>query len=66
MSHITTTVVRASIAGITDAYFELRKGRKVVLLESGSRPRGLLKSHFLFDHYFDYGTHILHKLVFQH
>ena len=58
MSRSTTTVVGAGIAGITAAYFELKKGRNVILLESDSRPGGLLKSDFHLDHYFDYGTHI--------
>ena len=58
MSRSTTTVVGAGIAGITAAYFELKKGRNVILLESDSRPGGLLKSDFNFDHHFDYGTHI--------
>lgn len=52
-----TVVVGAGMAGITAAYFESRKGRKVVLLDSDRRVGGLLNSDFNFGHYFDYGTH---------
>ena len=54
----TTVVVGAGMAGITAAYFESRKGRKVILLDSDKRAGGLLNSDFNFGHYFDYGTHI--------
>ena len=53
-----TVVVGAGLSGITAAYFEARKGGEVVLLESDSRPGGLLNSDFNAGHYFDYGTHI--------
>ncbi len=54
----TTVVVGAGMAGITAAYFESRKGKKVILLDSDQRAGGLLNSDFNFGHYFDYGTHI--------
>ena len=54
----TTVVVGAGMAGITAAYFESQKGRKVILLDSDRRAGGLLNSDFNFGHYFDYGTHI--------
>lgn len=54
----TTVVVGAGMAGITAAYFECRKGRQVILLDSDRRAGGLLNSDFDFGHYFDYGTHI--------
>lgn len=53
-----TVVVGAGMAGITAAYFESRKGRKVILIDSDERAGGLLNSDFNFGHYFDYGTHI--------
>ena len=56
--NLTTAVVGAGMAGITAAYFEIQKGRKVVLLDSDWRAGGLLNSDFNFGHYFDYGTHI--------
>ena len=55
---LTTVIVGAGMAGITAAYFESRKGRKVILLESDRRAGGLLNSDCNFGHYFDYGTHI--------
>ena len=54
----TTVVVGAGMAGITACYFESRKGRDVILLDSDRRAGGLLNSDFNFGHYFDYGTHI--------
>ena len=52
-------VVGGGIAGIVAAYFEAKKGKKVTLIDSDSKAGGLLKSDFLNNRYFDYGTHIL-------
>ena len=60
-----TIVVGTGIAGLTAAFFESRKGREVILLESDSRPGGLLKSDCVMDHYFDYGTHIYSQTNIQ-
>ena len=52
-------VVGSGIAGITAAYFESKKGNSVTLVDSDEKAGGLLKSDFVNNRYFDYGTHIL-------
>lgn len=59
MSNKNVAVVGAGIAGIIAAYFEVKKGHNVTLIESDVRAGGLLKSDFSNGNYFDYGTHIL-------
>lgn len=59
MSNKNVSVVGAGIAGIIAAYFEVKKGHNVTLIDSDERAGGLLKSDFINGKYFDYGTHIL-------
>ena len=59
MSNKNVSVVGAGISGIIAAYFEVKKGHNVTLIESDARAGGLLKSDFQNGKYFDYGTHIL-------
>jgi len=61
MSNKNVSVVGAGIAGIIAAYFEVKKGNNVTLIESDASAGGLLKSDFSNGKYFDYGTHILSK-----
>ena len=53
MSYKNVSVVGAGIAGIIAAYFEVRKGHNVTLIDSDARAGGLLKSDFLNGKYFD-------------
>ena len=60
MSNNEVVIVGSGITGITAAYFEAKKGNAVTLIDSDSRPGGLLKSDFASNQqYFDYGTHIM-------
>ena len=59
MSNKNVSVVGAGIAGIIAAYFEVKKGHNVTLIEADARAGGLLKSDLSNGKYFDYGTHIL-------
>ena len=59
MSNKNVSVVGAGIAGIIAAYFEVKKGHNVTLIEADARAGGLLKSDISNGKYFDYGTHIL-------
>jgi protoporphyrinogen oxidase len=52
-------VVGGGIAGIVTAYYLMRGGHSVILLESAATVGGLLASKKVNGRYYDHGTHIL-------